>query len=1189
MESVNIDFLLNSNVPEEAAKGGDAVDRLADRVLNASTRAKAHLRLQEEVLVAIRGRVREVEAALAHAATPKDTFGLQKQLRETKRELEEQETYVRGVRKEVEKLDRSSLSPFLVRARNLRTEMEALVATGQEGSQRYREVREELRGIAEAQRAVSAEQSALGRGADLSGLLAGLQGIAGAYSAVAGALGLTSGSTEEYARVQTKLQSAIALTVGLQQLQMTFARTRAFRMQAVAGATRLFARAQTLLASSLRISDVAAKALTATLTLGLSLAVTAVATAIDKYVSRQRRAREEAGRLSEAMASSMATPLATFRHLRAEWDTLDDSKREQFVRDSAEAFRTLGVSVSSVSDAERVLVEGEEAMVTSMQHRAMAAALMETASEKYKEGLQKIADADREAGNITVADYLASFGQTVSVEQVSKRRAAKVRREGEALLREGDQLIRQMTEQEQAATKALTDAGLSPYRERAKQQTRVIRQARDTGRLLEEIERDTQAAILAAREEGARERLARLDVEHQGRLRKIATYRSEVRRLETEDPSLDLSRHSAAVDRLSTEEAERYAREREAIAAGSRETLRTIEESITSDLSGELERQLSEANRHYDELARKAHRTALSRTEEETAIARIEEARIRKTEQLRLETDLRRLDRMEQIRIRKAEMESEAEPALLRADREAHVLRVRREEVERRITLLRDLARLGVEVSDALADAALEEEHLSRELREMPTKRMQELGEAVRDICGSLASLPGEVGRTFGTLAKGAEGVMTALDKGATTMERVSSGISGLASVIGMAMETARTNAEAEEAWAKRLESAYHRAAIARIEALSHKPSNLYGVEDPYAKAISGALRYRAAMEELAGTLDRIGAGRVQTGTMRVVSGANVATGIAGGASAGAAIGSIIPGLGTAIGAAIGALFGGITGAAARKTVPVLESISKRYGSIIKEGSRSFELNPAILADYDRLDEVTRKLVDNWEEIRRKGIEAQQEMEESLKSLTGDLGKQLSDALVSGISSGDIDGAMADFGHKMDDLLAGIARQRAFASFFSSYFDTLSREMKASMDAGGDGDIIDDLRRFRASIRERIPEAAHAFEEINKAFGVLHEGAEAERRAVAKRGLAQASQDSIDELMGIETGELLQLRLLVALGESSRRSSEDTARLLSSIAKDVTTIAGNSGHLPRLRAIEEALDLLRRDGITIKQ
>lgn len=1160
MESVNIDFLLNSNVPEEAAKGGDAVDRLADRVLNASTRAKAHLRLQEEVLVAIRGRVREVEAALAHAATPKDTFGLQKQLRETKRELEEQETYVRGVRKEVEKLDRSSLSPFLVRARNLRTEMEALVATGQEGSQRYREVREELRGIAEAQRAVSAEQSALGRGADLGGLLAGLQGIAGAYSAVAGALGLTSGSTEEYARVQTKLQSAIALTVGLQQLQMTFARTGAFRMQAVAGATRLFARAQTLLASSLRISDAAAKALTATLTLGLSLAVTAVATAIDKYVSRQRRAREEAGRLSEAMASSMATPLATFRRLRAEWDTLDDSKREQFVRDSAEAFRSLGVSVSSVSDAERVLVDGEEAMVTSIQRRAMAAALMETASEKYKEGLQKIADADREAGNITVADYLASFGQTVSVEQVSKRRAAKVRREGEALLREGDQLIRQMTEQEQAATKALTDAGLSPYRERARQQTRVIRQARDTGRLLEEIERDTQAAILVAREEGARERLARLDVEHQGRLRKIEKYRSEVRRLETEDPSLDLSKHSAAVDRLSTEEAERYAREREAIAAGSRETLRTIEESITSDLSGELERQLSEANRHYDELARKAHRTALSRTEEETVIARIEEARIRKTEQLRLETDLRRLDRMEQIRIRKAEMESEGEPALLRADREAHILRVRREEVERRITLLRDLAHLGVEVSDALADAALEEEHLSRELREMPTKRMQELGEAVGDICGSLASLPGEVGRTFGTLAKGAEGVMTA-----------------------------RTNAEAEEAWAKRLESAYHRAAIARIEALSHKPSNIYGVEDPYAKAISGALRYRAAMEELAGTLDRIAAGRVQTGTQRVVSGANVATGIAGGASAGAAIGSIIPGLGTAIGAAIGALFGGITGAAARKTVPVLESISKRYGSIIKEGSRSFELNPAILADYDRLDEVTRKLVDNWEEIRRKGIEAQQEMEESLKSLTGDLGKQLSDALVSGISSGDIDGAMADFGHKMDDLLAGIARQRAFASFFSSYFDTLSREMKDSMDAGGDGDIIDDLRRFRASIRERIPEAAHAFEEINKAFGVLHEGAEAERRAVAKRGLAQASQDSIDELMGIETGELLQLRLLVALGESSRRSSEDTARLLSSIAKDVTTIAGNSGHLPRLRAIEEALDLLRRDGITIKQ
>jgi len=327
-------------------------------------------------------------------------------------------------------------------------------------------------------------------------------------------------------------------------------------------------------------------------------------------------------------------------------------------------------------------------------------------------------------------------------------------------------------------------------------------------------------------------------------------------------------------------------------------------------------------------------------------------------------------------------------------------------------------------------------------------------------------------------------------------------------------------------------------------------------------------------------------------GTTKVVSGANIAKGAAGGAAAGAAIGSIIPGLGTAIGAALGGLFGGIAGAAARQTVPVFKSLTRQYGQILKEGSRTFELTPRILEDYDRLDDATKRLVDNWEEIRKEALSAQEEMRETFRQLAGDIGSLLSKALSDAFSSGDWETSLDHFEEEVDQMIGRIVDQLLLSAVFRRELEKMQKSMEDSFGEGGDGTIVDELIDFKKKYRDLVATYRREREAADRELGLqgvsTHRDS-AERKAVARRGLAQASQDSIDELMGIATNQLLQLRLLVEASRAGEREAKLREEVLRSIARDVATIASYAPRLDLLEEVSRDIATLRRDGVIIKQ
>lgn len=399
------------------------------------------------------------------------------------------------------------------------------------------------------------------------------------------------------------------------------------------------------------------------------------------------------------------------------------------------------------------------------------------------------------------------------------------------------------------------------------------------------------------------------------------------------------------------------------------------------------------------------------------------------------------------------------------------------------------------------------------------------LGSAMDSFGGKL----GVLGGLFGELASSTDNIATALSNvgkevdGAMKADAITAGLEATASLIAMIGTSIQANKQAQEEWNRTVNKAAQEYSMIKLNALDYKEKNIFGVENPYKKAIDGALQYSAAISNLRKNISALNNGQVQTGTKKVVDWSNVGKGAASGAGAGAVIGSVIPGIGTAIGAAIGAVIGSASGAVATKTVPVFESLLSQYDFLYND--ETYELNPQILADYEKLDQTTKDVVDNWEDIRNKALGAQEQMRETFTELSGSLGAELSDSLVSAFRNGKLDSAIDDFHNKMNSTIEDIVEQMIFSNVFSDMFDNLQKEMESSFGDAGDNNIVDDLMRFEGAYKEGLEEYQKQMEDAREylrsaGYDGFKKESETGTRVASTGGIQAMSQDSANELNG---------------------------------------------------------------------
>ena len=428
-------------------------------------------------------------------------------------------------------------------------------------------------------------------------------------------------------------------------------------------------------------------------------------------------------------------------------------------------------------------------------------------------------------------------------------------------------------------------------------------------------------------------------------------------------------------------------------------------------------------------------------------------------------------------------------------------------------------------------------------------KSAGEISDSFKNLGATLEKFEGALGQIGGFLAGVASNTdniveaFTSKDKGSI----VSSGVSSAVQLLGIVADQIRENKKAQEEWNETVKQCAHEYALLAIKENEYQESNFFGVDDPYKKSISGMMRYSAALEMLREKEDELAAGQVQTGTKKGVSWKNVGAGAAAGAGLGAAIGTAVggwaAGLGTIIGTAIGAVAGGVTGLlGGLKEVPVYENILSKYGDILDRSDKAhpFKLNPQILADYDKLDAATKRIVDNWTEIEKVAEDALSEVHENITALVSDLGDTLREQLVNAWTDGQIFRAVDEFHDYIGGVIQDITEQLIFARFLKPAFDKLSEDMDSSFLPGGDQDIRDDLMTFSETLPDYL-------EDFSKAMS-------AAKDALAKSGFNLWKGESAAG----------------SVGNGIQSITEDTANLLASY------INGIRADVAGLRTMNEA-------------
>ena len=157
------------------------------------------------------------------------------ELREQSDALETEAQKIEKAAQEAENAAQSHVS-FRTRLREVREELMQLELAGDTSSERYKELQAQMGELSEAMDAVTTQQNMLKRGERMwDGLLSGLSGVSGAFSAAQGAVALFSGENENLQKIMLKVQSLMAITIGLKEMQLALDKDEAFQLVTING------------------------------------------------------------------------------------------------------------------------------------------------------------------------------------------------------------------------------------------------------------------------------------------------------------------------------------------------------------------------------------------------------------------------------------------------------------------------------------------------------------------------------------------------------------------------------------------------------------------------------------------------------------------------------------------------------------------------------------------------------------------------------------------------------------------------------------------------------------------------------------------------------------------------------------------------------------------------------------------
>lgn len=414
------------------------------------------------------------------------------------------------------------------RIRELKEDMASLVDKGiNEESEAYKKLVNELGRLQDIQGDISRQGRILANDeAKFQGVIQGISGLSGGLSAATGAVSLFAGENDNLQKVMTKVQSVMAITMGMQQVAQTLNKDSAFRLvtlnnlkkwwtgivkeatvaeteEAVAVETNTIAQEHNAVASGANAAAQGAQTASAvagtTANFTLAGAFRAVGVAIQSipvfgwvlagisalialvshFSSKAMEAKKAQEEFTKAMVEGAYKPIGKIEELSEKYTALGNNikEKEQFIKDNKKAFVELGTSITGVRDAENLLIKNKDAFISAQIAKAKAMVYTQQATEKIKKKMELQAEYEAMSDTVTVwTGGGSSFGGGSYVEVENKKKKGK-KEEIEALEKEIKEGYANAMKEETNALKEMQSSGIKSTKEYAAGTVGAIEQA----------------------------------------------------------------------------------------------------------------------------------------------------------------------------------------------------------------------------------------------------------------------------------------------------------------------------------------------------------------------------------------------------------------------------------------------------------------------------------------------------------------------------------------------------------------------------------------------------------------------------------------------------------------------------------------------------------------------------------------
>lgn len=141
--------------------------------------------------------------------------------------------------KNIEKLLENAQPALATKIRKNKAELARMAAAGQQNTEAYKKLEAETIQLTKQQTVLNKTMSAGAKsGLSMAATMQGLQALSGAYSAGLGAVSLFSSNQKDQLEIQTKLQSAMSVTVGIQSVYQSLLKSSAMMQGLYAAQTK---------------------------------------------------------------------------------------------------------------------------------------------------------------------------------------------------------------------------------------------------------------------------------------------------------------------------------------------------------------------------------------------------------------------------------------------------------------------------------------------------------------------------------------------------------------------------------------------------------------------------------------------------------------------------------------------------------------------------------------------------------------------------------------------------------------------------------------------------------------------------------------------------------------------------------------------------------------------------------------